>query len=43
MKSKALSVIKYFIGIDVAKATFNYCVRYGGGHVNNGKVSNNVE
>lgn len=43
MLEKKLSLIKYFIGIDVSKATFNYCIRYGGGNIINGKVSNNIE
>ncbi|WP_379093322.1 IS110 family transposase [Pedobacter sp. UC225_65] len=43
MKQKKLCLIRYFIGIDVSKATFNYCVRYGGGNVINGKVGNNIE
>lgn len=43
MRERKLSVIKYFIGIDVSKTTFNYCLRYGGGNVVNGKVANNVE
>jgi len=42
MKTK-LNVVKFFIGIDISKATFNYCLRYGGSNVVNGKVSNNVE
>lgn len=40
---RKLSGIKYFIGIDVSKASFNYCLRHGGSHVINGKVANNVE
>lgn len=43
MIESKLTVIKYLIGIDVSKATFNYCLRYAGGHVLNGRVSNNVE
>ncbi len=43
MESKKLSGTKFFIGIDVSKATFNYCLRYGGGTVVNGKVANNIE
>lgn len=43
MESKKLSGTKFFIGIDVSKATFNYCLRYGGGTVINGKVANNVD
>ncbi|KQS41765.1 hypothetical protein ASG14_04760 [Pedobacter sp. Leaf194] len=43
MIESKLTVIKYFIGIDVSKATFNYCLRYGGRYVVNGKVANNVE
>ncbi|MCX3264956.1 transposase [Pedobacter agri] len=43
MIESKLTVIKYFIGIDVSKATFNYCLRYAGGPVLNGKVANNVE
>lgn len=43
MEEKKLRGIKYFIGIDVSKATFNYCLRYGGSNVVNGKVANNVE
>jgi len=43
MIQRKLSVIRYFIGIDVSKATFNYCLRYGGGHVINGKVANNID
>ena len=43
MDSKKLSGTKFFIGIDVSKATFNYCLRYGGGTVINGKVGNNIE
>ncbi|WP_231424970.1 transposase [Pedobacter sp. Leaf250] len=43
MGSNKLSRIKFFIGVDISKATFNYCLRYGGGNVFNGKVGNNVE
>jgi transposase len=43
MKERKPGVVKYFVGIDVSKATFNYCLIYGGGKVINGKVSNNVE
>ncbi|WP_316797110.1 transposase [Pedobacter agri] len=43
MIERKLTVIKFFIGIDISKATFNYCVRYGGGNVLNGKIANNVE
>ena len=43
MIESKLTVIKYFIGIDVSKATFNYCLRYDGGNVLNGRVANNVE
>lgn len=40
---RKLGNIKYFVGIDIAKATFNYCVRYGGGQVINGKTANQLE
>ncbi|PWS28589.1 hypothetical protein DHW03_01685 [Pedobacter yonginense] len=43
MIEQKIGLIKYFIGIDVGKASFNYCLRYGGGTVVNGKAANNVE
>jgi len=43
MEMKQIGSIEYFIGIDVSKLTFNYCLRYGGGKVINGKASNNIE
>ncbi|WP_084153130.1 IS110 family transposase [Pedobacter jeongneungensis] len=43
MREKKLAPVKYFIGIDVSKATFNYCVKSGSGKVVNGKAANNSE
>lgn len=43
MEAKQIGKIRYFVGIDVSKLTFNYCLRYGGGSVINGKVANNVD
>lgn len=43
MSGKQIGSVRYFVGIDLSKLTFNYCLRYGGGNVINGKVGNNVE
>lgn len=43
MEERKLGTIRYFIGIDIGKATFNYCIRYGEGQVINGKVANRLE
>ncbi|WP_231492197.1 transposase [Pedobacter sp. Leaf170] len=43
METKQIGKIRYFVGIDVSKLTFNYCLRYGGNNVLNGKAGNNVE
>ncbi|RZJ76943.1 MAG: IS110 family transposase [Flavobacterium sp.] len=36
-----LDKVSWYVGIDVSKATFNYCIRYNGEKVINGKSSNN--
>lgn len=35
--------IKFFIGIDVSKSTFNYCIKFEESKVINGKTANNTE
>jgi len=43
MNAGKLNRIKYFVGIDLSKLTFNYCIRYDGTNVTNGKSANNPE
>ncbi|MGO4875001.1 hypothetical protein ACEN2P_00235 [Pedobacter psychrotolerans] len=43
MEERKLGTIRYVVGIDIAKATFNYCIRYGEGQVINEKVANHLE